>query len=217
MEKEELVRQIIEISAKTALSVIPIGGTLITEIWNAVKDNAIQKRLNDFHNKVEEKLHTLESSLEEVGTNEAFTTAMLWATEIAIKTEQEKKREYLANAVYNSLKVGIDENIQVIFMDMISKYSVWHIQILEYFRDPKKKVTNKYDDSMGTPIMCLLEAYPELRPNASLVNKIISDLYADGLLSTANMNTVMTAQGKLSSRTTDLGNQFIDYLTIKTI
>jgi hypothetical protein len=95
MEKEELVRQIIEISAKTAISVIPIGGTLITEIWNAVKDNAIQKRLNDFHNKVEEKLHTLESSLEEVGTNEAFTTAMLWQLKSPLRPNK-KKRENIS-------------------------------------------------------------------------------------------------------------------------
>lgn len=213
--KEETVKQIIEISIKTVLSAIPIGGPLITEIWNTVKDNAIQKRLKDWQNKVEERLSSLQIPLEDVGTNESFTTAMLWATEIAIKTEQEKKREYLANAVYNSLVTGVDENIQIIFMDMISKYSIWHVQVLEYFRDPKKKANSFDGDSMGAPITRLLEAYPEFKQNTSLVNKIIIDLQTDGLLSAANMSTMMTASGMLASRTTDLGNQFLDYIGIQ--
>lgn len=50
----------------------------------------------------------MEETLENIGENELFTSAMMRATDIAIKTAETAKREYLANAVYNSLYVTLD-------------------------------------------------------------------------------------------------------------
>lgn len=118
MDKKVLAENAIEIAGKTALSVIPVGGTLITCVWDAVKGNAAQKRLNDWKGKVEERLSMLECTLEEIGNNEMFTSTIMKAT---------------------------DNN--------------------------------------------------------------------DGMLNTSSMNGTMTGNGMVASRTTDLGNSFIGFIT----
>ena len=40
-----LTKDAVEISAKTALSCIPIGGALITNVYDSVKSHCAQKRL----------------------------------------------------------------------------------------------------------------------------------------------------------------------------
>ena len=38
----------LEIAAKAALSVIPVGGTLITCVWDSIKANCAQNRLDEW-------------------------------------------------------------------------------------------------------------------------------------------------------------------------
>ena len=39
--------EIVEVAAKTALSVIPVGGALLTAVWDSDKGNAAQKRMDE--------------------------------------------------------------------------------------------------------------------------------------------------------------------------
>ena len=93
----------VEIAAKTALSVIPVGGALVTSVYDAVKGNCLSKRQEKWKETLEERLSKLECALEDIGNNELFTTALVKSTEIAMKTSREEKMAYLANAVINSL------------------------------------------------------------------------------------------------------------------
>jgi hypothetical protein len=214
MQKNEVVENVVEIAGKTALSVIPVGGTLISCVWDAVKGNAAQKRLDDWKEKVEERLSKVELSIDEIGSNEIFTSTIMRATDIAIKTMEETKREYLANAVLNSVYLEIEESIVMMYLDMIDRYTEWHLKILCYFRNPK--AYPGVDESqyyMGSPLHPMYSVFPELEKNSALVNRIIKDLYNDGVLNTENMNCSMTASGMVASRTTDLGNNFIKFIT----
>lgn len=63
---------------------------------------------------------------------------MFQATELAIKTSENAKREYLANAVLNSLTCPFEESVVMMFFSMIGKYTLWHLKILDFFQNPKK-------------------------------------------------------------------------------
>lgn len=52
----------------------------------------------------------------QVANNDLFISAVLTATPIAIKTGIEKKREYLANAVANTVKEKVDESKLIVFL-----------------------------------------------------------------------------------------------------
>ena len=202
---------IVEISAKTLLSAIPIGGELITNVWDSIKSNCAQKRLEDWQKNIEERLNHIDKTLEEIGNNENFTTAIFHATEMAIKTAENEKRAYLANAVVNSISCDLEESIMMMFFDMIGKYTIMHINILIYFRDPKKFISNS-NVMMGSPKNFLYQVYPTFRENDKLVDKIIRELYADGLMNTEDLNSTMSVNGMLSSRITELGNNFIAFI-----
>lgn len=206
--------EIIEIAGKTALSVIPVGGALITAVWDSIKGNAAQKRMDEWKCLIEERLSKLELSLEDIGNNENFTTAMLCASEMAIKTAEKQKRCYLANAVVNAATAELEESVMMIYLDLVGKYTIWHLKILDFFENPKKfPGVNESAYYMGAPSQVLYQVYPELKVNEGLVSKIIKELYADGMLNTDNMNCMMTGNGMVASRTTELGKNFILFLT----
>ena len=215
MKKREIVNECCEITAKTVLSAIPVGGTLVTCVWDSIKAHAAQKRIDEWKSLIEERLMSVELELNEVGENELFTSAMMRATDIALKTAEKEKREYLANAVSNSLFCSIDESVLMIYLDLLEKYTAWHLKILHFFKNPVAyEAVNVENVMMGSASTALQQAFPAIMENSELVNKIVSDLQSDGMLEKGSyMNAGMTKQGIVASRTTKLGNDFLDYIT----
>ncbi len=215
MGKKEIILDSAEIAAKTLLSAIPVGGTLITETWNVIKSHSLAKRNSEWQKTVEEKLAVLDVSLEEIGNNELFTTTIVQATEQALKTSSEKKRECLANAVINSLNMDVEESIILIYLDMIARYSELHIIILSYFFNPISYGVDKSKYYMGSPKQPLFDTFPKLRSKESIVDRIVKDLYNDGVMASDDLNVMMTSDGMVASRTTELGKQLIDFISSK--
>lgn len=210
----DTAKEIIEIGAKTVLSAIPIGGALMSGVWDSVKSRAAQRRLELWQDLIEERIRSLEVTLQEIGENENFATALFQATELALKTSEDKKREYLANAVLNSATCEIEESIITIYLNLVGTYSLWHIKILEYLDNPSnyKQFFNS-SVCMGSPIIFLMASFPELEGKREFVNKIIKDLFSDGMTTTESMGTMMTYDGMIASRTSELGKGFIAFLS----
>ena len=213
-EESGFLAESIEIIGKTALSAIPVGGTLISCVWDSIKANAAQKRLDEWKEMIENRLSRVENNLEAIGKNELFSSAMMRATDIAIKTAENEKREYLANAVYHTVNVPIEEGILMIYLDFLERYSVWHLQVLHFFQKPRAYVKEEsISHIMGSSIDVLMPIFPELCENTDLILKIVNDLQMDGLMARGNyMNTMMTENGMLAPRTTKMGNDFLNYI-----
>lgn len=206
-------KDVAEISAKTSLSCIPVGGALVTNVWDAVKSNSARKRLKEWQDMLEERLSRIEATLEDIGNNENFTSAIYQATEQAIRTGSKTKREYLANAVANSVSCNFEESVMMMFLDMIGKYTDWHLKVLVFFQNPAKFSTKNSSMFMGSPGKVLFDCYPELKAQEELVSKIVKELHADGVFNLDSLNTVMTGNGALAKRTTKMGDEFIDFIT----
>lgn len=217
MEDKKLFTEAIEISVKTALSAIPVGGTLITCIWDSIKTNTTQKRLDNWKEAVEKRLSNLEITVEMIGKDELFSSAMMRATEIAIKTAENEKREYLANAVYHTIKVPIDEGMLMIYLDFLERYSVWHLQILHFFQNPAVHVKKEdFQCMMGSAMEVLSPVFPDLCKNPDLIVKIVNDLQMDGLMSRGSyMSTSMSKSGMMAARTSKMGNDFLKYILLE--
>lgn len=213
--KKEIVNKcidVLEVAGKTALSVIPVGGALATAVYDVVKGNILQKRQEKWKGMIENRLSKLETTLEDIGENEAFATMLIKTTELAMKTAKEEKLEYLANALLYSIDHSIDEDKLIMFMSYVEKYSVAHIKILNFFNNPEKfDNLNVNSYVMGSPLQPLSKVYPEVVP---LKDKCINDLYNDGLMTTQSINVTMTVQGMLAKRTTELGDEFLSFLKI---
>ena len=214
MKGKEVALEAAEIGAKTALSVIPVGGTLVTCIWDSVKANAAQKRMDEWKTLLEDRLQKVEGTLENIGNNELFASAIMKATDTALRTAEQSKREYLANAVLHSLTIPLEESKMMMFLDMIDHNTAWHITLLQFFRDPTQGGKNSAANYlMGAPSTILQIALPEMCKDMDMVRKIVRDLQADGLLHQGDfLNVSMTGQGMIAPRTTAFGNEFLDYI-----
>ena len=201
----------VEIVAKTALSVIPVGGALATSVYDTVKGNCLSKRQEQWKDALEERLSKLETTLEDIGNNEFFTTALVKATELAMKTARKEKMEYLANSVVNSLNPDIDEEKLIVFLSLLDKYTVSHIKIIYFFNNPKRfDGISSSSYMMGSPSTPLFQVFPEL--NNGLFKKMYDDLYTDGMVNTENLNATMTGSGMVAKRTTQLGDDFLRFI-----
>ena len=215
MQKIEIFTETMEIVGKTVLSAIPIGGALVTCVWDSVKAHAAQRRLDEWKGLLEERLQSVEETLENIGNNELFSSTMMRATEIAIKTAETDKRVYLANAVRNSISVSLNESIVMMYLNMIDEYTAWHLKILNYFRNPAIMVED-HNYMMGSAMQPLLQVFPEMSDNKELVGKMVDDMQSSGILTKGSyMSTMMSSNGMLSERTTKFGNSFLDFIEEK--
>lgn len=213
MNKKDIAIESIEIAGKTVLSAIPIGGTLITSVWDSVKSHSAQKRLDEWKEAIEVRLQNVEHSLDEIGDNEIFTSTLIKATEVAIRTADLDKRTYLANAVYNSINVSAEESVIMIYLNMLEEYTAWHLKILHYFQNPTSMIKAELNYCTGSAMQPLLSTFPEMADKKNLVKKIIDDMQADGLLVKGSyIGTTMTAQGMVAKRTTEFGDEFLKFI-----
>lgn len=214
MSVKEIALDTLEVVGKTALSTIPIGGALATSVYDTVKSNCLSKRQEKWRMALEERLTNLENNLEDIGNNELFTTALVKATELAMRTAKEEKITYIANSVVNSLNPDLNEEKLIVFLDLLDKYTVSHIKIIYFFFDPKRfEGVNSNAYMMGSPSTPLFSVYPEL--NNELFKKIYGDLYTDGMVTLENLNISMTGSGMVSKRTTPIADEFLRFILKK--
>lgn len=214
MEKKELIAESAEIIAKTLISAIPLGGTLITCIWDSIKANAANRRMEDWKKQIEEKICELDCTLEDIGNNDLFASAMMKATDIALKTAEDEKRKYLASAVKNSATASIDESVMMIYLDLLDKYTLWHIRILHLFRNPRAfEQVHVEGIMMGSASIVVEQVYPDIAKEKELLDKIVKDLQNDGMMAEGSyIHAGMTSNGVAASRTTELGNKFLNFI-----
>ena len=210
--KKEDAKTIAEIVVKTGTSVIPFAGTLLSCVIDEIKSKSMQKRQEEWMRIVEEKLEECVIDLDTIGDNENFTTTIIKATEIASKTAEREKKEYLANAVVSSLAFTAEESILMIYMELLEKYTVWHLQIVQHFYNPELGI-GRGNEYMGAADSPLYRRYPHMKERTDLVDKIVTDLQNEGMLSNGSyMHSSMTSNGIYAKRTTKLGDEFLQFV-----
>lgn len=175
----------VEIVGKTAVSAIPVGGALATSIYDTVKNNCLEKRQKQWQETLENRISKMEATLNDLGNSEIFTTAIIKATEVAMKTSSEEKLKYLANATANSYEENIDETRFYLYMGLIERYTARHISIMkEYIVPTAKEIDSANEDDV----------------------MIFNQLVVDGMILYSN-----DAKGEYIL--SPFGNKFISYLT----
>jgi hypothetical protein len=201
---------------KGGLSAIPGAGGIISELFGVVVADPASKRREELLVKIDTRLIQLEEQgidIEALRHNEEFLSVILQSYQIAIRTHQKEKIESLLNAVSNTPASKIDDNMKHMFLMFIDSFTEWHLRILEFVNNPRKY----YDESpfhMGGRSSLLEMHFPELKDRRSFYDQVIKDLYSRGLVSTDSLHTVVTGNGMLQSLTTELGRDFINFITM---
>ncbi len=211
---------------RAGLSTAPFLGGPLAEFFSMIITPPLEKRRTEWLIDIFTRLKQLEEKvegfkIENLAENEIFISTLLYATQVAMRTHLREKLDALRNAVINSaVKLPIDENLQLIFLNLVDRYTPWHLIILHFLDDPRKygaRNNISYPSwSMGGTSAVLEFAMPELKGKRDFYDQIVRELFSNGLLNSDTfLHTTMTDQGMFASRTTEMGKQFLGFISLK--
>jgi hypothetical protein len=128
--------------AKVATLVFPFAGAGVT-LFDLVTAPSRGKRLSDWCEELRIRLNDLSEKVagltpERLAKDDAFVSTFAHATQAALRTHQSEKRQALHNAVLNvALGKEPETDRQILFIALIDRFTVFHLNLLRAFADPK--------------------------------------------------------------------------------
>jgi hypothetical protein len=216
------IGDVVYATARAGISEIPMVGGPILEFFNLIIAPPLDKRRQKWMESVRDGLLALEERgslrMEDLKDNEAFGSIVMQASQAAVRTHQQEKIDALRNAVLNAaMPSPADESLQQVFISLIDRFTEWHLRLLLLFADPNAWFESR-QRPFPSPMISSLEgmvvaAYPELRDNAPLARLVSKDLDDTGLTHIATLSMTLTAQTLAISRITELGRQFLAFVS----
>ena len=208
---------------KAGIASIPVVGAAASELFTVILAPPLETRRVEWMNDVAERLKELEErgelNLEDLQDNETFITTVMQASQAAIRNHQSEKREALRNAVLNAaLPHAPEESLQQHFINQVDTFTVWHIRLLDLFKDPSAWFKWEREELSGAPSVGILEhlitaAWPELKDQKDFLNVVVQELETKGLCKSSGLRTSMSPRGVHDKRTTRMGDAFLEFIT----
>lgn len=208
---------------KAAISSVPLAGSLLSELFTTIVAEPSSKRRDQILIEIDKRLIEISNRVENfdinaLASNEVFLSTVSQAYQISMRTHQEEKLNALLNSITNSAIANIDDNLQHMFLMFIDTFTEWHLRILLLIDNPQKTLEAMEKPSnfgMGSISQVVLSAYPELRGRDEFLKQIWKDLYNRSLTNTSddNIKAMMSGDGMLASRTSELGKTFVQFIT----
>lgn len=136
--KDRTTSDWIHTSAKAAISAVPVIGSPAAEFFGFLVVTPASKRKDEWMRSLEERLVVLERKIpgliEALPSNDAFVTAALHATQVAMRSHQTEKLTALRNAVLNvAVGAAPDADRQLMFLTWVDAFTPAHLALLETF------------------------------------------------------------------------------------
>lgn len=207
--------------AKAGVSSLPIVGAMASELMGLLMTAPMEKRKQKLLEDLGRRLKKLEAKgldLNSLCSNDQFIDVASQAMILALKTSEEEKILAFKNAILNTAEGQAPDKIRSqIFLNILDTFSIWHVQILNFFNDPHlwyKSSEMRPPSPMASSLSRVLkEAYPHLKAEDQLLDVIWNDLASAGFHNSGNLKTMMTGESLFESRTTDLGKQFLRFIS----
>lgn len=198
--------------AKADLSAIPVVGGPAVELFQYLIQPPLEKRRGEWMVQVGEKLQELEAKglkLDELQKKEEFVSAVMHASQIALRTHQTAKLDALRNAIVNVAKgQAPDATLQNVFLNLVDSFTELHLRILKVFQAPSPPPGM----SMGGLSSVLEHNISGLRGHRELYDQLWKDLYSRGLVNADGLHVAMSGSGLGQKRTTGIGDAFISFI-----
>jgi hypothetical protein len=135
--------------AKAALSAIPVIGGTAAEIFALVIAPPLELRRDEWLEELYCALKSLEEredgfKIENLSQDERFISATLRATQIALRTHQNEKRNALRNALLNVVcDKTLDEETETFFLGLVEDFTLTHIEAMRLLSDKQTFPENR--------------------------------------------------------------------------
>lgn len=153
---------------------------------------------------------------------EALATALYHGIRIAVGTHDQEKREALVNMVMNcSLRNYPEEDLRLMFLHSLDTMTAWHLRLLKFAGDPKSHCEERGITYPNYPAMqgeiAVEKIFSELKDHRAFCEQIVKDLGNRGLVEARFVAwSLSTVHLPLNQWTTDLGNQFLSFISSPT-
>lgn len=164
-------------------------------------------------------------SVKDAFDREDFLTLFLVATQMAMRTHQEVKREALRNAVINAAKQQTpEESVELILIGLVDQLTELHLRVLLFLNDQERYISEHEVKGPGggavindkIDIYAWLQwPFPELNGKKDLAERVIldlNDLHLSNISSTFPYPSFRKASN-YSSLTTAWGKQLIRFIS----
>jgi hypothetical protein len=214
---------------RAAISAIPFVGGSITEVWSGYFSSPLAKRREDWLRRLAKIVLDLNDNPphlrpEELIRDERFVSAVLAATNLAIRTHHEVKLVALQNSVKSVFtNPDITEDQQAIFTRYIDELTPWHFRVLMLFHDPNLHLRNR---GISEPWLVQIEGHrgwwstnketnillnlgvPELESEFQFKSQLVQDLGVRQLICVSAVNQKLPDAGSYTMTT---GGRFIRF------
>ena len=198
---------------KAGLSAVPMVGGPAVELFQYLVQPPLDKRREAWMKEVGEKLQQLEKKgldLDKLLDNEPFISAVMQASQAALRTHKAEKLTALRNAVLNIASgQAPEETVQHLLLSFVDQLSEMHLRIIKVFSAPEAPPGL----SIGGLGNVLEHNIPEPRGQRELYDQLWRDLYARGLVNTDGLHVTMSGNGLIQRRTTALGEALLKLIS----
>lgn len=202
------------------VAAVPVVGGSLQVLIDAVIAPSLEKRRDAWFRKVEQMLNELADrqafSVDALLGNDEFVSSLIHATRIAAGTHLEEKLDMLKNALKH-LAVGDDlgEFMDRHMFGLVESLSPEHVVVLRYLSDPAgwydTHAIPRSNSTLGSPRQVMDGA--NLPVGGHVREIVLADLQQRGLADTGSLGTTMSGSGMWQAWSTDLGNQFLRFVT----
>lgn len=208
------------VAAEAIASALPGVSYASQQLLDHYVRRPLEDRREAWFDRIGEGLKRLEERPEgfdphRLAGNEEFVSIVFEATQIAMKTHREEKREALRNAVMNTaLGLSLDEVVRGTFMSLIDRFSPLHLELLRVSQDPTASpeiVRHASNMALGGLMGIIRYGLRQPVDDAAL-RQAFKDLKGADLISGDSGASV--SEDRLTSKwTTDLGDRFLAFIT----
>ena len=198
---------------RASLGLLPIGSGTAVELFSALITPPLEQRKHKWMIDVTEAIQALEKQqlveLSNLFEDEEFITLLVHASSIAIKNHREEKLTALKNAVINSISgEPTDEQLKIIFLNLIDRLSVAHLKIIELLQSPRawaeKNNLTFPDETLTKSLNLIQEAFPEFDKDMRLF--LLQDLQTNKLVEIPHFRE------ETEKHTTSVGDAFLKFI-----
>jgi hypothetical protein len=168
------------------LSALIPGGGIVAALVGVNQLSPMWKRLDKWMVYVQQAINELKRdglTIEELVKEDAFVTALLRTSEVALKNHQTEKLEALRNALLNvALGTQPNENKQQTFLTLIDDLTPDDVRLLAFFDNTAEHLGRMGLHKSDVLLDNVNRAFPELQDQEGYVLMIIATLYGRGLV-----------------------------------
>jgi hypothetical protein len=215
---EPTVRDRARTAGNAAVAAIPFVGGPAGILLDAVIRPGYEKRLDAWLEQLGAVVQDLESrtsnlDISALGDNELFVTAVIDASRIALTTSLEAKILMLKAALVNIAEGQMtDDFLALRYLHFVEELAPEHFRMLSYGAHPGAWHPQGMVSDAATP-RALIDT-GQLNIDPEIVDVLLADLAARGLIDTTKLFVVVDGDGALGPFTTRVGAQLVDFVKV---